>query len=212
VPRNRLVVLEDHPLVRDALLNLLVPHLRDVDVIYSGQSIAQAEAAVSEQGGADLAILDLDLGDGRSPVANVVAMVEIGVPVLVVSALGDPGTIHACLVAGAMGFVSKQATPEELLEAVMVAMEGEGSITPDVASALLSAPRDSLNLSDQERRAMVLYASGLKMEAVARRMNVSRTTAEEYIKRVRAKARKAGTPVPTKTDMYRMAQRSGLLP
>jgi DNA-binding NarL/FixJ family response regulator len=212
VPRNRLVVLEDHPLVRDALLNLLVPHLRDVDVIYSGQSIAQAEAAVSEQGGADLAILDLDLGDGRSPVANVVAMVEIGVPVLVVSALGDPGTIRACLVAGAMGFVSKQATPEELLEAVMVAMEGEGSITPDVASALLSAPRDSLNLSDQERRAMVLYASGLKMEAVARRMNVSRTTAEEYIKRVRAKARKAGTPVPTKTDMYRMAQRSGLLP
>lgn len=212
MPRNRLVVLEDHPLVRDALLNLLVPHLRDVDVIYSGQSIAQAEVAVSEQGGADLAILDLDLGDGRSPVANVVAMVEIGVPVLVVSALGDPGTIHACLVAGAMGFVSKQATPEELLEAVMVAMEGEGSITPDVASALLSAPRDSLNLSDQERRAMVLYASGLKMEAVARRMNVSRTTAEEYIKRVRAKARKAGTPVPTKTDMYRMAQRSGLLP
>ena len=212
MPRNRLVVLEDHPLVRDALLNLLVPHLRDVVVIYSGQSIAQAEAAVSEQGGADLAILDLDLGDGRSPVANVVAMVEIGVPVLVVSALGDPGTIHACLVAGAMGFVSKQATPEELLEAVMVAMEGEGSITPDVASALLSAPRDSLNLSDQERRAMVLYASGLKMEAVARRMNVSRTTAEEYIKRVRAKARKAGTPVPTKTDMYRMAQRSGLLP
>jgi DNA-binding NarL/FixJ family response regulator len=206
------VVLEDHPLVRDALLNLLVPHLRDVDVIYSGQSIAQAEAAVSEQGGADLAILDLDLGDGRSPVANVVAMVEIGVPVLVVSALGDPGTIHACLVAGATGFVSKQATPEELLEAVTVALEGEGSITPDVASALLSAPRDSLNLSDQERRAMVLYASGLKMDAVARRMNVSRTTAEEYIKRVRAKARKAGTPVPTKTDMYRMAQRSGLLP
>jgi len=212
VPRNRLVVLEDHPLVRDALLNLLVPHLRDIDVIYSGQSIAQAEAAVSEQGGADLAILDLDLGDGRSPVANVVAMVEVGVPVLVVSALGDPGTIHACLVAGAMGFVSKQATPEELLEAVTVALEGEGSITPDVASALLSAPRDSINLSDQERRAMVLYASGLKMDAVARRMNVSRTTAEEYIKRVRAKARKAGTPIPTKTDMYRMAQRSGLLP
>lgn len=212
MPRNRLVVLEDHPLVRDALLNLLVPHLRDIDVIYSGQSIAQAEAAVSEQGGADLAILDLDLGDGRSPVANVVAMVEVGVPVLVVSALGDPGTIHACLVAGAMGFVSKQATPEELLEAVTVALEGEGSITPDVASALLSAPRDSINLSDQERRAMVLYASGLKMDAVARRMNVSRTTAEEYIKRVRAKARKAGTPIPTKTDMYRMAQRSGLLP
>ena len=50
------------------------------------------------------------------------------------------------------------------------------------------------------------------MEAVSRRMGVSVTTAQEYIKRVRAKYLKAGTPVPTKTDMYRMARSEGLVP
>ena len=211
MPRNRLVVLEDHPLVRDAMVSLLVPHLGDVDVIYAGESIDDASAAI-EARGADLVVLDLDLNDGRSPVANVAAIADLGVPVIVVSALGDPATIRACLAAGVLGYVSKQARPEEVLQALEAALRGEQVMSPEVASALLHQAEDQLNLSEQERRAMVLYASGLKMESVARRMNVSRTTAEEYIKRVRAKARKAGTPLPTKTDMYRMAQRSGMLP
>jgi transposase len=59
---------------------------------------------------------------------------------------------------------------------------------------------------------MVLYASGLKMRAVARRMGVSEGTAQEYIKRVRSKYLQAGTPVSTKTDMYRMARNEGLVP
>jgi DNA-binding NarL/FixJ family response regulator len=211
MPRNRLVVLEDHPLVRDAMVSLLVPHLEDVEIIYAGASVQEAASAIEERG-ADLVILDLDLNDGRSPVVNVASMADLGVPIIVVSALGDPATIRACLAAGVVGYVSKQARPEEVLQALQAALRGEHTMSPEVASALLHQPDDQLNLSEQERRAMVLYASGLKMESVARRMNVSRTTAEEYIKRVRIKARKAGTPVPTKTDMYRMAQRAGMLP
>ena len=211
MPRNRLVVLEDHPLVRDAMVALLVPHLEDVEIVYAGGSIDEAAAAIEEQG-AELVVLDLDLNDGRSPVANVAAIADLGIPVIVVSALGDPATIRACLAAGVLGYVSKQARPEEVLQALQAALRGEPVMSPEVASALLHQADDQLNLSEQERRAMVLYASGLKMESVARRMNVSRTTAEEYIKRVRAKARKAGTPLPTKTDMYRMAQRAGMLP
>jgi DNA-binding NarL/FixJ family response regulator len=205
------VVLEDHPLVRDAMVSLLVPHLEDAEIVYAGPSLDEAITCIASRG-ADLVILDLDLNDGRSPVVNVAAVADLGVPVMVVSALGDPATIRACLAAGVLGYVSKQARPDEVLQALQAALRGEPTISPEVASALLSQTDDQLNLSDQERRAMVLYASGLKMESVARRMNVSRTTAEEYIKRVRAKARKAGTPLPTKTDMYRMAQRAGMLP
>jgi DNA-binding NarL/FixJ family response regulator len=193
------------------MVSMLVPHLEDVDIVYAGASIPEAEAAISQRG-ADLVILDLDLNDGRSPVVNAASMADIGVPVIVVSALGDPATIRGCLAAGVVGYVSKQARPEEVLHALKAALRGEHTMSPEVAAALLHQPDDQLHLSEQERRAMVLYASGLKMESVARRMNVSRTTAEEYLTRVRAKARKAGTPVPTKTDMYRMAQRVGMLP
>ena len=193
------------------MVSLLVPHLGDIEIVYAGAFLDEAARVIADSG-ADLVVLDLDLNDGRSPVANVAAIGDLGVPVLVVSAMGDPATIRACLAAGVMGYVSKQARPEEVLQALKAALRGEQSMSPEVAAALLSQPDDLLHLSEQERRAMVLYASGLKMESVARRMNVSRTTAEEYIKRVRAKARKAGTPLPTKTDMYRMAQRTGMLP
>jgi DNA-binding CsgD family transcriptional regulator len=66
-------------------------------------------------------------------------------------------------------------------------------------------------LSDQERRALQLYASGLKMTAVAHTMNVSPHTAKEYIARVRAKYAAAARPARTKTDLYREAVRDHLL-
>lgn len=207
----RFVILEDHPLVREALAERLATHLGHIDVAYVGQSVPEAIIAIGS-GGADCIILDLDLDDGRSPVANVLDLAETEVPILIVSALGDPGAIRASLMAGAAGFISKQAEPAQLMEAVHATLRGEQYTSPEVAAALLSGAATSVPLSDQERRAMVLYASGLKMRTVARRMGVTEGTAQEYIKRVRAKYLKAGTPLPTKTDMYRMARSEGLVP
>jgi len=207
----RIVLLEDHPLVREALIDRLRTHLGDVTIVYAGQSIADALAAIAADG-ADCVILDLDLNDARSPVANVLDLADTDVPILIVSALGDQASIRASLMAGASGFISKQAEPAQLIEAVQATLRGEQYTSPEVAAALLSAASTTVPLSDQERRAMVLYASGLKMRTVARRMGVTEGTAQEYIKRVRAKYLKAGTPVPTKTDMYRMARSEGLVP
>lgn len=207
----RFVILEDHPLVREALADRLASHLGGVEIVYSGQSVDDALPVLADSG-ADCIILDLDLADGRTPVANVIELAETGVPILIVSALGDPASIRVSLMAGASGFVSKQAATEDLVEAVQVTLRGEQYTSPEVAAALLSSSRTSVPLSEQERRAMVLYASGLKMRTVARRMGVTEGTAQEYIKRVRAKYQRAGTPVPTKTDMYRMARSEGLVP
>lgn len=207
----RIVLLEDHPLVREALVDRLRTHLGDVTIVYAGQSVADALFAMGADG-ADCVILDLDLNDARSPVANVLTLADTGAPILIVSALGDQAAIRASLIAGASGFISKQAEPEQLVEAVRATLRGEQYTSPEVAAALLSGATTTVPLSDQERRAMVLYASGLKMRTVARRMGVTEGTAQEYIKRVRAKYLKAGTPVPTKTDMYRMARSEGLVP
>jgi DNA-binding NarL/FixJ family response regulator len=190
----------------------LTAQFPDAQIIYAGQSVPDAMVAITEVG-ADCIVLDLDLSDGRNPVANVLDLVDTEVPILIVSALGDQATIRATLVAGAVSFVSKQAESAEMMEAVKSTLAGEPFTSREVAAALLSSPvTTSVALSDQERRAMVLYASGLKMRAVARRMGVTEGTAQEYIKRVRAKYMKAGTPVPTKTDMYRMARNEGLVP
>ena len=205
------IILEDHPLVREALAERLVSHFRDMTMAYSGSSI---EAALDhlEQSSVDCVILDLDLNDNNSPLNNILALVEYSSPVLIVSALGDSATIRSALAIGVKGYVSKQAESAQLIEAIEAILRGEEYTSPEVATALLSAKGPQVKLSDQERRAMVLYASGLKMTSVARQMGITAGTADEYIKRVRAKYRKSGIAVSTKTDLYRVAQSEGLIP
>ena len=155
---------------------------------------------------------DLDLNDNNAPLNNILALVEYSSPVLIVSALGDSATIRSALAMGVKGYISKQAESTQLIHAIEAVLRGEDYTSPEVATALLSANGPQVKLSDQERRAMVLYASGLKMTSVARQMGITAGTADEYIKRVRAKYRKSGIAVSTKTDLYRVAQSEGLIP
>lgn len=211
VSQPRFVILEDHPLVREALAERLVRHLGDVDFVYTGDSVSAALAAI-EGRGVDCIVMDLDLGDSVSPIVNVVSLAETGAPVLIVSALGDGVTIRAAFAAGVIGFLSKSAEPEEFVAAIEAALRGDKYTSAEAAAAMLADSDSLVDLSDQERRAMVLYASGLKMRAVARHMGVSESTSREYIRRLRAKYEKAGAPLPSKTELYRMAQREGILP
>ena len=211
VSQPRFVILEDHPLVREALAERLVRHLGDVDFVYIGDSVLSALTAIEEHG-VDVVVMDLDLNDSVSPIVNVVSLAETGARVLIVSALGDGVTIRAAFTAGVIGFLPKSAEPEEFVAAIEAALRGEKYTSAEAAAAMLADSDSLVDLSDQERRAMVLYASGLKMRAVARHMGVSESTAREYIRRLRAKYEKAGAPLPSKTELYRMAQREGILP
>lgn len=204
------VIIEDHPIVRAAIESRLISKYPKAKILYSGQSISDAISELKETS-ANCVILDLDLGDIRSPIQNTIDLVECGLPILVVSALADPAIVRSSLIAGALGFVSKNAEPEEFLECVDLTLKGEQSTSRDLA-AILYQDELSVKLSEREREAMVLYASGLKLEAVARKMNVKIGTASEYIKRVREKYSKAGNPVSTKTDLYKQAVQEGLLP
>ena len=207
----RVMVIDDHPLLREAVKSRVLQVAPGAEFSYVGASITDALTAHGDAT-ADCTILDLDLGDGRSPVANTAELVSAGCRVLIVSALADAATVRAALRAGALGFVSKQADLEDFEESFRHTVAGEPSTSRDVAAILSSDEAPSVPLSERERTAMVLYASGLKIDAVARRMNVKSATAQEYIRRVREKYSRAGTPVPTKTDLYRRARDEGLVP
>jgi DNA-binding NarL/FixJ family response regulator len=209
-PNPAFVVLEDHPIVRAALIERLLGQYPEANIVYEGKSVTQAMATIKADH-VDCVILDLDLGDTRPPIQNTLDLIECGSPILIISALADPAVVRSSLIAGALGFVSKNANQEDFLECVAATLRGEQSISRDLA-AILYNDTLSVALSAREREAMVLYASGLKLEAVARKMNVQPGTASEYIKRVREKYSKAGKPVSTKTDLYKQAVQEGLLP
>jgi DNA-binding NarL/FixJ family response regulator len=178
-------------------------------VAYSGDDVASALAAAAA---ADVVLLDLDLGQDAPPLAKLVEQfLARDVRVLIVSALGSPRVVRQGLAAGALGYMSKREDPVALLTAIRAVASGEGFLSPDMAAILAEAPDDVPNLSIQELSALRLYASGLKLDSVARRMNVSPATAKEYLDRVRAKYALSHRSVRSKSDMQQAAIEDGFL-
>lgn len=206
----RVVILDDHALFHQALLSWLQASAPGVEVVYAGSEVDLALAAGAES---DVVLLDLDLGPQAPALPQLVnGFLAADCQVLIVSALGSPRVVRQGLACGALGYMSKREDPADLLEAIQQVASGEGFLTQEMAAILAEAPQDVPNLSIQELAALRLYASGLKLDSVARRMNVSPATAKEYLDRVRTKYAMAHRDVHTKSDMRRAAVEDGFLP
>lgn len=210
-----IAIFEDHPMMREALAHNIVLYSPDSKIIYNGISIEEFLAgeftSASAHHAPTLAILDLDLGDDSEPMENLNKLIAQNIAVIVVSALAKTQIVRLMLRSGAAAYVSKNAEPEALRDAISATINGKQYMSPDIAVALLADDDIAVSLSQKEREALSLYASGMKLEAVAKAMEISRSTASEYIQRARKKYTKAGIALPTKTDLYRQAQKDGLL-
>jgi len=202
-------VIDDHELVRQGLASLLAGAVvagRQVEVVYAGGSV---HAGIDAR--PDIGLLDVDLGPGSAPVDQAVGkLLEAGSRVLMISAYDDARSIKAGLGAGALGFVPKRVSLEVLVEALCTVYTDELYLSVDLAS-ILAAAVETPDLSPRESEALRLYASGLSMTAVARRLDISPHTAKEYLDRVRAKYAAVGREARTRTELYAAAQSDGLL-
>lgn len=198
-------VIDDHELVRDGL-TALIGGQGLAEIRYSGGSV-QAAA----ESGAQVALLDIDLGPQAPGVAQSTAILRgAGTQVLLISAFEEPAAVRGAMREGALGFIPKRASFEVLSEALTTVAAGELFLSVDLAS-ILAASGEMPSLSPRELDALRLYASGLKLAAVAHRMGVSPHTAKEYLDRVRAKYAAVGRRARTRTELYVEAQRDGLL-
>jgi two-component system, NarL family, uhpT operon response regulator UhpA len=206
--RLRLAIVDDHELVREGIRSLLETHAADaVSIVYSGAAVPEAIAA-----GPGVVLLDVELGPGAADVAtNTAACRVAGIPVLLISAFDDAVAIRSGMHAGALGFVPKRVSYDQLMEALATVAQDELYLSVDLAAMLASAA-DTPDLSPRELDALRLYASGLKLSAVAHRLGISPHTAKEYLDRVRAKYQQVGRPARTRTELYAAASRDGLLP
>ena len=205
-----LFVLEDQPLYRQGLIDYLKRELPQYDVAFQGADFLDAKNAL-QRTKPDLAIVDLHLGDGRPPGEVVALFTSNAIPVLVISALNNFESVKSAFSMGATGFVSKDSQTDELGRAIKSVLSGEEWISPTLSSALSAKQSAVDQLSNQEKKAVILYASGLKLELVARRMNVAPSTVKQYIDRAKAKFQATGIEVRTKTQMYKVLRDEGLL-
>ncbi len=202
-----IAIIDDHELVREGLASLVSGGETPVGrLVYCGDD--PRAAAMSTP---DIALLDVDLGPGSPRLAESVSgLMEVGAKVLLISAFEDAVAVRAAMTAGALGFVPKRASVEVLREALETVGAGEFYLSVDLAAILASAA-DSPELSPRELDVLRLYASGLKLTAVANQLGISPHTAKEYLDRVRAKYAQVGRTARTRTELYVEANRDGLL-
>jgi two-component system, NarL family, nitrate/nitrite response regulator NarL len=151
---------------------------------------------------ADVVLLDLNLRDLSPPAGNVTRLRAAGYTVLVVSVIPDTEHVLATMEAGAAGYLTKDHDLQALVDAVRKVAAGETVVTPELAFIISGDQRPGRpQLSAQERRVLLAYASGYTLQATARKAGVSVRTAREYLERVRRKYAEVGRPVNHKLDL-----------
>lgn len=180
------LIVDDHPLYREGLANLLQQIFPDACVEQAGD-VHTALDVLARGGGTDLILLDLKLPglDGRTALPDLRRLYP-AVPVVIVSAEDDTATIRACIDAGASGYIPKAARREVLAAALTVVADG-GVYLPPALRQLSSAPATMAwtphtpPLTQREREVLAGVCAGEANKVIARRLDISEATVRAHL-------------------------------
>jgi DNA-binding NarL/FixJ family response regulator len=178
----RVVLAEDHALVRAGLERLLAG-TGDIDVVGSATNGAEAVALATELR-PDVVLMDLAMPemDGREATRRITAEAP-SVNVVVLTSFSDRDRILEALDAGAVGYLLKDAEPDELVRGVRAAARGESPLAPKAAHELIrarTATRES-ELSEREREVLGLLARGQANKRIALELGISEKTVKAHV-------------------------------
>lgn len=200
-------LIDDHP----AILKAVIGELRSAFPVRNVTEARHVEDVLAREESYDVVILDLRLDDGTDPAQNVKRLTDRGWPVLLYTQETNTRVVSRCFLAGARGIVAKNQDLADLLEAVSLIADSQPYLSADWAAAISREGSAIPTLAPREAEALRLYASGLPMKSVARRMGISAETVKDYLMRVRRRYEEVGRPAPTKTELYIRAVEDGLV-
>ncbi len=203
----RVALIDDHP----PILRGVVDAIASVLPLEDALTAHRVNEVLDAGGPYDVVVLDLQLGDGSLPADNVSALVGRGWPTLLYTQETNAAVVGRCFRAGASGIVAKTEELSVLAEAVRIVAGGEPYLSGDWAGILDSQEQEIPNLAPREAEALRLYATGLPMKSVARRMGIAPDTVKDYLMRVRRRYDQVGRPAATKTELYMRAVEDGFV-
>ena len=184
----RLMMVDDHPVVRAGLRALLEADA-EVEVVAdvgSGDEALQAlnRLVTTGEGVPDLVLMDLNLGDGIGGIETTrrLRAQHPGVQVLAVTTFDAEADVVGALEAGATGYVLKDAPTEALLDAVRKAAAGRSVLSPEVQQLLVrrrAEPRTAL--SPRETEILEVLATGATNREAAKRLFISESTVKTHL-------------------------------
>ncbi len=179
----RVLIVDDHPVVREGLAAVL-EDTKDVRVVGAVGSAEEALASVAV-GSPDVVLLDLELPgmNGVDAIPRLIAAAPRP-RVVVLTAYDTEERVLGALKAGAAGYLLKGAGAAEIVQAIRAVAAGGSYLTPRVAArvvAQVNAPRRSGRLSDRERQVLRLVARGRSNKQIARDLGITERTAKFHM-------------------------------
>ena len=178
----RLLIADDHPVVRDGLRGMLE---NQPDLEVTGEA-ADGEAALhlAVETRPDLILMDLRMPvmDGVTAIREIKARCP-GIQVLVLTTYDSDADILPAIEAGATGYMLKDSSREELYRAIRAAARGETVLAPTVAAKLIGRIRFPAEekLSSRELEVLQLVAGGASNSDIASRLHISQATVKSHL-------------------------------
>jgi DNA-binding NarL/FixJ family response regulator len=179
----RLVIVDDHPLVRRGLCELFSED-GDFEVL---EAVADGEEAVSTvlARQPDVVLMDISMPgmDGIEATRRLLA-VRPETRVVMLTSFADHERVMEALDSGAVGYILKEAESDELLRGVRAAAAGDSPLSPRAARALLTARRGRRpfeELTSRELDVLKLVARGLSNKQIAWRLAISEKTVKAHM-------------------------------
>lgn len=213
-PRVRVVIIDDHPLLAASLAAALRAEGYEVEVPAPGDYLPASLLAIAPE----IALLDLDLGPYGSGEELLPALLATGCRVLIVSGTSDEAVVGRCLERGAVGWIPKTESPEQLLAAVLALAAGNEVLSDAERDRLLRVWRERreaesavlapfLRLSPREGVVLGLLMEGRSVDRIAESSFVSSDTVRTQVRAILIKL-----GVNSQLEAVAMATRVGWSP
>ena len=185
----RVLIVDDHTVVRLGLRTLL-SHTAGFRVVGEAQTVAEA-VQLNEQTRPDVVLMDVRLPDGSG--VEACRRIKADHPetrVVMLTSYSDEEAIVGAVMAGASGYLLKQADAERLTQSIRDAAAGDSTLDPRAAGALLSqfrelsakqAEAELAGLTDRERRMLALIAEGYTNRAIGEVLHLSEKTVRNHV-------------------------------
>jgi DNA-binding NarL/FixJ family response regulator len=183
----RVLLADDHEIIRIGIGRMLENRPDAVELVGVACDGAEAVELCAEHA-PDVVLMDLEMpGVNGIEATKRIAGLDGGPRVVVLTSFGDREHIAAALDSGAVGYLLKDSSPEELVSGIRAAAAGESPLTPRVAVTVvrdLRANAPTRNLSDREREVLALVGAGVPNKQIALRLGISPKTVKSHLSHI----------------------------